>query len=161
MNNQQEVAAYEYESELIYLRRQIRELEKDLEESLSEDLKTIIQGGLPKLRDRVAELEACPPTPAQTLEWLQEIEKRLRKLRPKAVIGDPETRERLAAVRKRIAELEHRQGRQQQLKDETNAATQYGRPALDIISDEMLLAEVERRGLQPRPRGGKRKPTSR
>jgi hypothetical protein len=47
------------------------------------------------------------------------------------------------------------------LKDETNAATQYGRPALDIVSDEMLLAEIERRGLKPPPRGGKRKRTSR
>ena len=161
MNKQQEVDASEYESELIFLRRQIRELEKDLEDSLNEDLKAIIQGGLPKLRDRVAELEACPPTLAQTLEWLQRIEKRLTRLSHKAVFGDPETREMLAVVRKRIAEVEHSQGRQQHLEDETNAATQYARPALDIISDEMLLAEVERRGLQPRPRGGKRKPTSR
>ena len=123
MNKQQEVDASEYESELIFLRRQIRELEKDLENSLNEDLKTIIQEGLPKLRGRVAELETCPPTPAQTLEWLHGIEEHLSRLSHKAAFRDPETRERLAVVQKRIAELEHKPGRQQQLKDETNAHT--------------------------------------
>jgi hypothetical protein len=108
MNKQQEVDASEYESELIYLRRHIRELEKDLEDNLDEDVKTRIKEGLPKLRDRLAQLEACPPTPPQTLEWLHGIEERLRKLSGKGTFHDPETRERLAVVQSRIAKLEDR-----------------------------------------------------
>lgn len=121
MNKQPEVDASEYESELIYLSRHIRELEKDLERNLNEDLNTRIKEGLPKLRDRLAELEVFPPTSAQTLEWLHGIEGRLRKLSRKGTFRDPETRERLAVVQSRIAELEDRK-RSQQVKDEKNAA---------------------------------------
>jgi hypothetical protein len=118
MHKHQAVDASEYESELIYLTRQIKELEKDLEGILDEDVKTRIEEGLPKLRDRAAELEACPPTPAQTLEWLHGIEERLRKLSRKGTFRDPETRERLAVVHKRIANLNRK--RSQQVKDEKN-----------------------------------------
>jgi hypothetical protein len=150
MNKQPEVDASEYESELAYLRRNIRELERDLQGNLNDDLNTIIKDGLSKLRDRVAELEAWPPTPAQTLEWLHGIEESLRKLARKPAFYDPETRERLDVVRRWIAELESGK-RSRKVEDEKNAAlSNYARHALKnpgIISDEMLLAEVERRGL--------------